>query len=308
MLSKKSKALLLGIAAALFFAVTFVVNRLMALEGGNWIWSSSLRFYWMLPFLVLIVWFRGGLTKLFMAIKEDLLYWLIWSTVGFGLFYAPLTYSANYSPPWLLASTWQFTIVAGVMVAPFIGSDQPAHQKSDLKPALFSGLILLGIIIMQMGHAQSLTFNQLIKGVFPVLIAAFAYPLGNRKMMKLTNGKLDVFQRVLGMVICSLPFWVALSGYQILVKADIPSQAQYLRTLVVALFSGIVATALFFSATDKVRNNQKHLAAVEATQSTEIIFALAGEMALLSALLPDGYGIIGMLLVLIGMVLHSLKS
>lgn len=40
----------MGVAAALFFAVTFIVNRLMALNSGSWGWSASLRFYWMLPF------------------------------------------------------------------------------------------------------------------------------------------------------------------------------------------------------------------------------------------------------------------
>lgn len=35
--------------------IHLIVNHWVALEGGSWIWSSSLRFYWMLPFLILIV-------------------------------------------------------------------------------------------------------------------------------------------------------------------------------------------------------------------------------------------------------------
>ncbi|RZL20440.1 MAG: multidrug resistance efflux transporter family protein [Pedobacter sp.] len=309
MLSNKNTALLLGIAAALFFAVTFVVNRLMAVEGGSWIWSSSLRFFWMMPFLLMIVLVRGGLTVLFVAIKKDLYYWLLWSTVGFGLFYAPLTYSAIYSPPWLLASTWQFTIIAGIIVAPFIGrSSKVVGKRGYLRPALFSGLILLGIIIMQVGHGQVITTNGMLKGVVPVLIAAFAYPLGNRKMMDMTDAKLDVFQRVLGMVICSMPFWLMISGYEALFGGNFPTQDQYIQTLVVAIFSGVIATALFFSATDRTRNDKKQLAAVEATQSTEIIFAIVGEVIVLNGSVPDFYGMVGIMLVLAGMVLHSLKS
>jgi hypothetical protein len=45
MKSNKQIALLLGIAASFFFAITFVVNRLISLNGGSWIWSASLRFF-----------------------------------------------------------------------------------------------------------------------------------------------------------------------------------------------------------------------------------------------------------------------
>src|SRR5690606_21053081 len=48
-LRNSSTALCLGLLASLFFAVTFIVNRLMSLECGSWIWSASLRFFWMLP-------------------------------------------------------------------------------------------------------------------------------------------------------------------------------------------------------------------------------------------------------------------
>lgn len=42
----------------------------------------------------------------------------------------------------------------------------------------------------------------------PVVIAAFAYPLGNRRMLEEYGGRLDTFQRVLGMTLASLPFWL----------------------------------------------------------------------------------------------------
>ncbi len=38
------KAIVIGILASLFFAVTFILNRAMELSGGSWMWSSSLRF------------------------------------------------------------------------------------------------------------------------------------------------------------------------------------------------------------------------------------------------------------------------
>lgn len=47
----------------------------------------------------------------------------------------------------------------------------------------------------------------------PVVIAAFAYPLGNRRMFEEYGGRLDTFQRVLGMTLASLPFWLILATY-----------------------------------------------------------------------------------------------
>ena len=93
-----------------------------------------------------------------------------------------------------------------------------------------------------------------------------------------------------------------------LTKGSYPQNGQYLQTLIVAVFSGVLATILFFSATDLVRSDEKQLAAVEATQSTEVLFALAGEVLLLGSPIPDIYGIIGIGLVMLGMVLHSFKG
>lgn len=43
--------IIIGILAALFFAVTFILNHAMELDGGSWLWSASLRYFFMLPFL-----------------------------------------------------------------------------------------------------------------------------------------------------------------------------------------------------------------------------------------------------------------
>lgn len=69
--------------------------------------------------------------------------------------------------------------------------------------------------------------------------------------------------------------------------------------------SGIIATILFFIATDRVRDNQGKLAAVEATQSAEIIFVIIGEMILLGIPLPAPLALIGLLVIIFGMLLHS---
>ncbi|PJO41370.1 multidrug resistance efflux transporter family protein, partial [Lysinibacillus xylanilyticus] len=116
------KEIALGILASLFFAVTFILNHAMEMQGGSWLWSSSLRYFFMLPFLLTIVFYRKGFSQLSGEMKAQPVSWLLWSFIGFVLFYAPLTFAAAFGPGWLVSGTWQFTIVAGVLLAPLFVS------------------------------------------------------------------------------------------------------------------------------------------------------------------------------------------
>lgn len=308
------RPIILGFCAAFFFATTFVLNRVMEVSGGSWIWSASLRFIFMIPFLLVVTMRRGNLKGLFQIMRERPGAWLIWSTIGFGLFYAPLCFATVYSPGWLVAGTWQFTIIAGSLLAPlFIQIVQTPHgpikRRGTIpkKGLLFSLIILVGIGLMQVEQAGYLTTKELWLGIIPVVIASFSYPLGNRKMMEVVNGRLDVFQRVLGMTLASMPLWVILSLYGYF-SVGMPSTSQTIQTLIVALSSGVIATALFFKATDMVKDDMQKLASVEATQSMEVLFALLGEILFLSIAFPSINSWIGMLLVILGMVLHSFVS
>lgn len=306
MKSNKSTAILLGVLSALFFAVTFVLNRLMSVGGGHWIWSSSLRFFWMVPFLFVLVFFRKNLKPLLREMKDRPWQWILWGTIGFGVFYAPLTFAAAYGPSWLVASTWQITIVAGMLLSPIINKTS-LKKTISFQALLFSMIILLGILIMQISQANTISINELVLGTIPVIVAAFAYPLGNRKMMQITNGKLNAIQRTLGMTLGSLPFWILVSLYGLTIN-ELPNEAQVYQTLIVAICSGVIATVLFFMATDKVQNDENALASVEATQSAEVLFALVGEIIILKIHLPDVYSVIGIVLVIIGMLLHSFRK
>lgn len=306
MRSNKSVAIFLSILSALFFAVTFVLNRQISIRGGSWIWSSSLRYFWMIPFLFAIVLGKKQLKDLFNEIKKQPGKWILWSMIGFGAFYAPLTFASAYGPSWLVASTYQITIIAGMLVSPFINKSN--FQKTiSIRTFLFSLVILFGILIMQISRAKAVNAKELFLGTVPILIAAFAYPLGNRKMMQITKGNLSAFQRTLGMTLCSLPLWFLLSTYGIIIH-NFPTQAQVFQTLIIGISSGVIATTLFFMATDRVRKDERSLSAVEAAQSTEVLFAFAGEILILKIHLPDIYSIIGIILVMAGMVLHSLKT
>jgi drug/metabolite transporter (DMT)-like permease len=240
--------------------------------------------------------------------------WLLWSSVGFGLFYAPLCFASAYSPGWLIAGTWQITIISGTLLAPLFfeityTENGPIQTKGKIpfRGLIMSLIILLGIILMQIEHAKHLSLESLLLGLVPVLIASFAYPLGNRKMMDLCEGRLDTSQRVLGMTLASLPFWFFLSLYGFY-TVGLPGKGQSFQSLLVALCSGVVATVLFFKATDMVRGNMRKLASVEATQSMEVLFTLAGELMFLSIPIPSPLSWCGIIIVVLGMILHSYVS
>ena len=306
------KEIALGILAALFFSVTFILNRTMELDGGSWLWSSSLRYFFMLPLLVCIVAFRGKrkLPDLVNLMRAQPRQWLLWSFVGFVLFYAPITFAAAYSDGWLVSGTWQFTIIAGVLLAPLfvtIGNGKATRARIPMISIGISLLIVLGIFFIQLPNINSISSTSLIYGILPVLIAAFAYPLGNRKMMELTNQKIDTFQRILGMTIASLPGWICLSIYAF-ITIGLPSTNQILQSAIVAISSGVIATSLFFIATERVHTNQSKLAAVEATQATGVIFALVGEVILLKIVLPTLIGWIGIGIIIMGICLHCYST
>ena len=63
----------------------------------------------------------------------------------------------------------------------------------------------------------------------------------------------------------------------------------------------MIATSLFLSARNGADNASK-LAAVDATQSSEVIFALAGEALLLQASLPNAVAVLGILIACAGLI------
>ncbi|WP_453990321.1 DMT family transporter [Bacillus nitroreducens] len=309
------KAILIGIVSSLFFAVTFILNRSMELSGGSWLWSSSLRYFSMLPFLLGIVLIRGNLKELLRELKSNPIKWILWSTIGFGLFYAPLTFAAASGPGWLVAGTWQFVIIAGLLIVPFFYKTvetknglQQVREKIPVKGLIFSIFIFVGIMLIQLQEAEGgIGTEMLFVGILPVVLAAFAYPLGNRKMMEHCKNEFDTFQRVLGMTLASTPFWLIIAGVGG-VTVGLPSMSQVIQSFIVGISSGVIATVLFFFATEMVKHDQTKLAAVEATQAIQIIFVIFGEVLFLRTSLPTLYSFIGMIMIALGMVLHSMYS
>lgn len=295
------RPILIGILSAMFFAVTFILNQSMQGSGGHWIYSAALRFYLMLPFLILIVGYRRRLGRVWSALRTAPRFWLTYGTIGFGIFYSGICFAADYAPGWLIAGTWQVTILAGPLLAPLF------KQTIPWASLRYSLLIVIGVLLMQLSVAGSVSVTTLLLGVVPVILAAIAYPLGNRKMMERYGDELGVFDRILGMTLASLPFWLILSGFAY-VQVGLPSATQVGQSGLVALFSGVIATSLFFYATTLVRTEPIRLAAVEATQSFEIVFTVLGELVFLHAVFPSGLALFGMVTVMLGMTLHSFRQ
>lgn len=297
------KAILYGILSSLFFAFTFILNRSMNLSGGYWVWSASLRYIFTLPMMLLILLVTPGhkLHGVLADMKKQPFVWLLWSTVGFGLFYLPLTLASVFGESWLVAASWQITIVAGVLLTPLFGKRIPVKQLT------MSFVILAGIFLLQAPNLSAQGIGKNALALHPILVAAFSYPLGNRKMMQHCPAEMDTNQRVFGMTLASMPFWIAaavIAG----VRSGMPSSGQLLQSLGVALLSGVIATVLFFHATDLVKDNQRQLAVVEATQCGEVIFTLLGGILLLHDRVPDALGFLGIGLIVAGMILNSLLS
>ncbi len=295
------KALLYGVLSSFFFAFTFILNRSMNLDGGYWLWSACLRYIFMLPVLFVLLLFTKGIKTTLIHIKENLISWFLWSTIGFGIFYTFITLGSVYGNSYLVAATWQITIVAGILLTPLF------NNKLPIKNLMFSILILVGVFILQLENVKGVDLGNTLWPFVIILIAAFAYPLGNRKMMVLCKDSLSTMERVFGMTLCSMPYWIILSIAAFL-NAGLPSANQVTMSLLVAIFSGVIATILFFKATDMIKNNPKQLAIIEATQSGEVIFSLLGGIIISGDPVPSMVGFIGLGFILFGMVINSMAS
>ena len=297
----------IGIIAGLFFSSTFILNRMMSLGGGHWVWSACLRYVYMILFLVAgLSLFQGIKTpgRIFRLFLKHWKFWIIAGSIGFGGFYAQICFSADHAPGWVVATTWQLTIIASLVVLTGFGRSFPK------KIWLFSFIVFFGVLMVNLSHVQMSPLKELLMGALPVLVAAFCYPTGNQLVWEAKNGNKylpnikdplleNPFNKVLLLSLGSVPFWVLLVA---ITTPPLPSKGQLINTALVALFSGILATSLFLFARNKSRSASE-LAAVDATQSSEVVFAMIGEILILGAPLPNGMALAGILLVFTGLVL-----
>jgi len=299
---RELQAVLLGLASALFFTSTYVLNRAMTGGGGHWAWSAALRYLFTLPLLAIVIGLRGGFAPTWRALRAHPLPWLAWSTVGFGLFCTCLTCASAYAPAWLVAGTFQLTVVAGMLLAPLLYRDERARLP---RAALtFGGVIVLGIALLQGAHFHGHLDGKAWAALLMLAAAAVLYPLGNRAILlhlERSGEDLDATQRVFGMTLASQPFWclVAIYAYA---QAGAPPSSQLALSAGVALFAGVIATILFFQATGMVRDQPAALGAVEAMQAAELLFTSALGAIFLGEPAPRGWSAFGALLIVGGIV------
>lgn len=94
----------------------------------------------------------------------------------------------------------------------------------------------------------------------------------------------------------SINLWFFSSGY--------PKYNQILSSILVALFSGVIATTLFFKTTDLSKNCPNRLAVIEVTQAKEIVFTIIGGV-LLGNNLPSILSMVGIILIVVGIIFGS---
>ena len=299
----------LGSLAALFFSSTFVINRALSLQGGHWAWTASLRFGFMLVMLILILLATQG-KKALADVKDVFLkHWLFWvvaGSIGFGVFYSLITFSSQYAAGWVVATTWQTTILATPIVLLFFGHSVPR------KGLIFTGIIFTGIVLVNVEHASMTSLHEVLLSALPVLGAAFAYPIGNQLVWESRKGKHprlphiqhpileNAFARVLLLTLGSLPFWV---GLLLFTSPPAPGSGQLVSTALVALLSGVIATTLFLNARH-LAHKPYEVSAVDSTQSLEVVFSLLGEIIFLNGVFPGWVGLVGIALTVIGLVAY----
>lgn len=301
-------AVAVSLASALFFTSTYLLNRAIANDGGHWAWSASLRYFCTLPLLLPLRAWQGGVAPVHDAIRAHPAAWLKWSAVGFVLFCSCLTYAADTAPAWLVAGSFQLTVIAGILLAPLLYDD--ARRRIPRRALALGALVVAGVFVMQLGHFEGRLPAAAWIALAAVIVGAFAYPLGNRKLLlhlERSGETLNATQRVYGMTLMSQPLWLAVALYA-WTQAGWPPLQQLMFAAGVALGSGVIATVLFFQATGMVRNDPTALGATEAMQGAEILFATALGALLLGEAWPQGWALAGAGMVFVGIVLFGLLA
>lgn len=298
----------LALCSALFFTLTYVLNRSLVAGGGHWAWAVILRYLFTLPLLSLVLPLQGGLGELPRELRRHARTWLAWSSVGFVLFGIPLTWAASSGPSWLVAGSFQTTVLAGPLLAPLIYRDE--RRQLAWRTLAIGALIVASVFALQWGHAHGRLDRDDWLAIGAVVLAAFAYPLGNRKLLlhlEHSGTSLNAVQRVFGMTLCSWPLWL-LFGSVAWVTIGPPGLREALLAGGVALSSGTIATVLFFRATEMVRREANALAAVEAMQAAELLFATLLGVLFLGETWPHGFAALGALGIIVGIALFGWLS
>src|SRR5690606_24339358 len=171
----------LALLSGLFFSTTYLFNRAIAVDGGDWAWTASLRYLITLPLLLPLMPWQGGAAPVLRSIAAHPWAWLRFSAIGFVLFYCLLVYAASSVPSCLVAGSFIFTVVADMLCAPLLYRD--ARRRIPRAALAIGSMIFAGVLALQLGHAQGALDRAGWIALACVLGAAFAFPLGNRLLL-----------------------------------------------------------------------------------------------------------------------------
>jgi len=294
----------LALLSSAFLSAGMIVNSLNAFNGASWAWTAALRYLLALPVLFIIVTFRGGLKSLMIVIKKIPLTFIIWGCLGFGIYYALLSYGVSIAPGWLVTAAFMTTVLAGIILAPLIYDDHRAQVSK--KAVILSLALVLSLALMQLDRIKNIeNVGLALASAAMAVVAAFLWPLGNRKMLlKLEKAEivLDPMQRVLGMSIGSIPILLVLSVYGFC-SSGMPTTTQLETSFLAVLLAGVIGSVLFFKAMQLAGKDYFTLLTVEALQATSVLFTLFGEMVFKHSAWPGFYGTIGF--IFMGLILAA---
>jgi hypothetical protein len=270
-------------------------------------------------------------------------FWCVTGGIGLGT-YGLLAFAADYAEGWVIAATYLFTVVASLVVLSFFGQSFQ-KKVIVYSVIVFIGVVLANVGEgLRHSTSQGTDWHALLLfGALPAFIASFCFPLGNQliwqaaqpkghsthptdeiskaannetrnETSKLATSKLlqkvpqvtspllsNPLHKVWLMSLGSLPMWLILG---VMVQPPAPSVSQMTISFLVALMAGVLGTTTFLHARSLAKQPQQ-LAAVDATQGSEIIFALLGGMLLLHTPMPSLLSFVGIALVIIGLVLFA---
>lgn len=270
-------------------------------------------------------------------------FWCVTGGIGLGT-YGLLAFAADYAEGWVIAATYLFTVVASLVVLSFFGQSFQ-KKVIVYSVIVFIGVVLANVGEgLRHSTSQGTDWHALLLfGALPAFIASFCFPLGNQLIWQAAQPKRDSthhtheiskaesnetrkvtselatrkllqkvpqvtspllsnpLHKVWLMSLGSLPMWLLL-GF--IVQPPAPSVSQMTISFLVALMAGVLGTTTFLHARSLAKQPQQ-LAAVDATQGSEIIFALLGGMLLLHTPMPSGLSFVGIALVIIGLVLFA---
>lgn len=309
-----NKILIYGFLAALFFSSTFAINKWLNVEmSGHWYWTAALRYIYVFLLLNVIIVIKDGsksLIETYTCFFKNALFFLFAGGIGFGVFYLSLCYAASFSDGWVLASTWQTTILFTPLILLLLG------EKVKLKGVIYLIIMFFGVVLI-----NSFAFDSINGGFFnsviPILIAAISYPLGNTlckfacegKYKKLSVSKFDISKKpinqILLMVLGALPL-IFLVG--LMVNPTNPTTYQLKYVFVISVLTGVIATYFLYKARKLAKRDNNALAFADGTQSLESPLALFWGFMLFGEQVPNIIGWTGLIFLSIGMALFYYRN